>query len=242
MFPFSFNDEYLLYMAVGKKCDTCSIYKNLNNFQLDFYKKDGYKNNCKICYRNYISLKNLSDYKCLTESCNELSKYNDYCKYCFLNKFMSDDTTIKYKIKKNMIEKYLKKYYSKNIICSFNFLINLEFSPDILIFLLTHVIIIQIDENQNKNENYYIKNKKINELISYTKDIPYIFIKFNIGKYSLTNGEIYKSCFKKNNYNYLQVNDDNLQNRLKKLKETIDINIINKPSQKINNIYLFYDD
>lgn len=239
---------FILSEHIGKKCFTCDKYKILCEYNIDFHKKDGYKDNCKDCYKNCIKLTTLNNLKCYSEFCDEKGyiKYDKYCKHCFINLFPTDSRFTNYIRKEKLVYNFLKKYYCKRITKSFNQTIEngfLKYRPDILINLSTHAIIVEIDENQHKNDDYSCENKRICTIISELGQISCVFIRFNTDKYSLKNGAIYESCFKKNNYGVIEIsNKIDWENRLEKLKETIDINICNIPKKSITTIYLFYDE
>jgi len=244
----SFEDLLMLVDDFSKKsCLTCSKQKYFFEFDIDYHKKDGYKDNCRSCYENSKKLVTLSNLICSSNFCDEkgLLKYNRYCKHCFVNLFPSDSKCINYRTKEKLVCNYLKNFF-KSYIKSFNKTIEHGFSkyrPDILINIYTHAIIVEIDENQHNHEDYICENKRICTIFSELGHINCVFIRFNPDKYSLKNGAIYESCFKKNKNGILEIiNEFDWNNRLHKLKETIDYHIKNIPEKSITNIYLFYDE
>lgn len=244
----SFEDLLSIVTDFSKKvCLTCGNNKYYFEYSIDNHKKDGYKDNCRECYEKSIRLNCLYNMKCSTFDCNEKGyiKYDKYCKYCFIKIFPGDQRSNNYRTKENEVCNYLKIYF-KDIIKSLNKSIEnglYKYRPDILIELKTHAIIIEIDENQHRSSDYTMDNIRINQIFNDLNKTKCIFIRFNPDKYSLKNGSIFESCFKKNKFGIYEISDNIQWNyRLDKLKSTINYYIDNIPNENILNVYLFYDD
>ena len=178
--------------------------------------------------------------RCKTELCDTRvgNKYKGYCVFCFIHIFPDEPITRNYKTKEKYINDFVKennrdvKIISDKIIdggCS-------KRRPDILIDMNTHVIIVEVDENQHVG--YSCENKRIMEISQDLGHPNIIFIRFNPDGYEM-NGKKINSCFKKG---ICQVrNKKELEKRLNILQE-----MINKwkkliPEKLITIEELFYD-
>ena len=115
--------------------------------------------------------------------------------------------------------------------------------PDAFIDKLTHVIIIECDENQHSNKEYTnCDTKRTMELFQDLNNRPIVFIRFNPDKYINEKGIKIDSCF--NTHKRLDVpvkNERELSLRLLKLQETIRKWLIEIPEREITYEYLFYN-
>lgn len=161
-----------------------------------------------------------------------------YCLRCFIHAFPDQTISRNYKVKERYVTDYLKEEFATYQIifdkavggCS-------KRRPDAYIDLLTHVIIIEVDENQHKNYDTTCEIARINELYTDLGDRPIVFIRFNPDKYNNQ-----PSCFKyleKTGVPVIQ-NVELWQQRLEKLRNTINKHIENIPDETTFE-YLFYD-
>jgi len=245
----SFDDMFDIFIfSCKKKCLTCDQLKYYYMYCIDSSKTDGYKSSCKDCCRTSKNLVTLKNLKCSSDFCEEKGfvKYDKYCKHCFMNLFPTDNRCNNYRTKEKMVSMFLISIY-KDMIRSANQIIKdgtSRYRPDIHIDCNTHHIIVEVDENQHKSEQYNLcENKRMCQILSDLDNKSTIFIRFNPDKYSLINGNIVDSCFKKSKTGIIQLeNKKDWENRLSKLKDTIDLNIKNVPNKMITVIHLFYDD
>ena len=120
-----------------------------------------------------------------------------------------------------------------------------QYRPDALIRLLTHNIIIEIDERQHCTQNYnnIKENKRINDLFNDLNNMPLVLIRFNPDKYFDCEMNKKKSLFVKDKktriYKIGFINQYNI--RMNKLKEIIINNIIQKPNINFIEYKLFFD-
>ena len=103
--------------------------------------------------------------------------------------------------------------------------------------MLTHVIIIEVDEEQHKYYDTNCEITRINELFTDFGDRPIVFIRFNPDAYDNK-----KSCFKYHEqFGVPLINDKkDWENRLETFKKSIEKHIKNVPEETIFE-YLFYD-
>jgi len=208
------------YNILGKKALYCNKHKKDNMIDVINF-KNKCKNNCDI---------------------RGNKKYEGYCFRCFIDKFPDEKISKNYKIKENNMLNFLKENF-KNEICIFDKVIGYsKRRPDCYIDKLTHILIIECDENQHKDKKYNDETQRQNELYEdFGNNKPIVFIRFNPDTYINENGKKILSSFKYHNSNLIIRYQKEWENRLVLLKETINNWLINIPKKEITNEYLFYD-
>ena len=137
---------------------------------------------------------------CKTELCNTYAtskKYRGYCIYCFINLFPDEKVSKNYKTKEKTVSDFIKNMY-KNFNIINDKVINGGCSkrrPDLLIDLNTHVIIIEIDEEQHTTYDTICENKRIMEISQDLGHPNIVFIRFNPDSYIDKNEKKVKSCW-----------------------------------------------
>jgi len=177
--------------------------------------------------------------------CNKTQAYYDNKKYCSpCNATVNHESVQgkKYRFKQNTIVDILKQHFKFDIIdkridngCS-------NRQPDLIIDYYTHVINIEIDEDQHKHKSYTpeCEEKRYNELFTAFADRPLICIRFNPDKYILKKNNIIwniEGIFNKNK----KIDEKELEERIKILIEEINQTIKEIPKDIFQIKYLFYD-
>ena len=183
--------------------------------------------------------------KCIECNVTQVSneKYRCHCLRCFIYKFPNEPITRQYKIKENHMTDFIKENF-KNEQVFFDKTIGgcSKRRPDAFIDKLTHVIIIECDENQHCNKEYTsCDTKRTMELFQDFNSRPMVFIRFNPDAY-IDKGKKISSCF--NTHKRLDIpvkNEKELSLRLSKLQETMNQWLIQIPEREITYEYLFYD-
>ena len=191
---------------------------------------------------------NVIKIKCKTELCDTQirNKFKGYCLRCFIYNFPNDKLVRDYGTREAKVSEFIKETY-KNLNITYNKIIDGGCSnhrPDIFIDCLTHSVIIEVDENQHKNNKSYnpeCELRRLNNLFTDLADRPIIFIRFNPDSYTNSKNKLVKSCFEYTEDKNLPKANKTLQTRLKKLKEVIDENLTKIPSENITTIKLYYD-
>ena len=194
---------------------------------------------------NMIDLKNK---KCISLLCDKFQHIDQYCCRCFYALFPNDDRCNYIKLKENEVKKYIQETFKD---LSFIFDENLKGDglcinkrPDILLNLNKHSIIIEIDEYQHKGYDVGCDNSRT-FIIQEALNRPIIFIRFNPDDYIDENNKKILSPFKidkKLGLTTIPKNNENeWNNRLLLLKETINNNLEYKSDEPITIIKLFYD-
>ncbi len=226
--------------VISRKChfENCKIQPNYN------YEGELKSIYCKTHAEN--GMVNVNHTKCQHENCNTRAAnptYKGYCTRCFLYIFPDETITRNYKLKEKHVTDWIQSQFGQHNPI-FDKIVNYGCSkrrPDSYIDLLTHVVITECDENQH--QNYSCENKRMMELF---QDFGYrhiVFIRFNPDKYIDHDGNTVKSCFKVNKTSGVLIIDvkSAWEQRLNKLKETIQENIDIIPEKTITVINLFYD-
>ena len=188
--------------------------------------------------------------RCKTHLCytRVSEKYDGYCLYCYINLFPDKPVSRNYKTKEYSVVEYVKTKFNNldwvadKVItggCS-------KRRPDLLLDLIYHVIIIEIDENQHIDYVNICENKRIMELSQDLGHRPIIFIRFNPDDY-IKNGKNISSCWgmdKKGMCVVKKSKKTEWDSRLNLLEEKIKYwtNPLNISSKLIETEKLFYDE
>ena len=201
-----------------------------------------YKSSCKPCGGSAL---------CKSTFCETYKnkKYNGYCTRCYIHLFPDEPVSKNYKTKEYAVLEFIRNNYPEHtwvndkIIeggCS-------KKRPDIFLELLTHSIIIEIDENQHKTYDN-CELKRINLLFEDLGDRHIVFIRFNPDNYLNKDNINITSCWgidrnglssvKKSKKNEWEQRLDTLKNVVDRYLNIDEIDL----SEPITNEYLFYDE
>jgi len=165
--------------------------------------------------------------------------YKPYCASCYYHLNPEDERSRNYKTKENTIIGLLKQVYTELVQdkaveggCS-------KRRPDGLIDLLTHSIVIEIDEDQHSSYDQICENKRAMQLFTDLGSRPIIFIRLNPDSYQL-DGKKIDGCFEPS-YNGLSLNERELAKRMDMLHESI-ANSYQVPEKEITIIKLCFSD
>lgn len=169
--------------VISKKClepdcnkrPAFNIQSESNGIYCGKHKKIGMKDiknkskRCKLC--------------CETRS---ILKYKDHCLRCFIFTFPNENISKNYKVKEQHVTDFIKETWN-NLNFIFDKQINNGCSkrrPDAYLDLLTHIIIIECDENQHKIYEDICDNKRTMEISNDFANRPIVFIRFNPDSYT----------------------------------------------------------
>ena len=205
---------------------------------------DKIKSHCKECGGSQLCNSTF----CETRK-NTNKKYNGYCARCYIHLFPDEPISRNYKTKEYAVLEFIRNNYTEHtwindkIIeggCS-------KKRPDIFLDLMTHNIIIEIDENQHKSYDN-CELKRINLLFEDLGDRHIVFIRFNPDDYLDKDNNKITSCWSidRNGLSSVKKSKKNeWEYRLNTLKNTVDeiLHIDNiEISNPITYINLFYDE
>src|SRR3989344_1559836 len=199
--------------VIDKKCLKCNTKPSCNYIDET---KPLYCGKHKL--ENMVCLSIHKIIKCITENCENTPLYNFKNKkaiYCDIHKHEKEYDVVKF-LRKNIDTPFI---YDKNnpvSECS-------KKRPDIFFDLKTHIVIVEVDENQHKSYSDSCECARLNVIVNSLGGIPVTFIRYNPDK------------IKK-----LTINKEE---RLELLKQTIKEELMNIPDKfQIKLIQLYYDD
>ena len=188
---------------------------------------------------------------CKTPLCetykNPKKEYEGYCLRCFVYTFPDKPNVRNYKTKEKMVVDEMLKTFP-----NFTWHIDKKVQdgcsrrrPDLLLDMGTHIIIVEIDENQHANYDSMCENRRIMEISQDLEHRPIVFIRFNPDDYVDENNTKIYSCFCVNKTGIVQI-EKTKQNewnaRMHSLKKQIEKwSNVSHPLQTIQCINLFYD-
>ena len=205
---------------------------------------------------NLPDLKSLYCFKCKKDDmvdvvnkmcilCKQTQSNYDKNKYCGpCNALVNPDSKQgrKYRFKQNTIVDILKQHFKFDIIdkridngCS-------NRQPDLILDCYTHVINIEIDEDQHKSKSYTpeCEEKRYDELFTAFADRPFICIRFNPDKYILKENNCIRNIdgiFSSSK----KIDEKELEYRINILIEEINKLIDDITDETFQIKYLFYD-
>ena len=167
-----------------------------------------------------------------------------YCSRCCAYLFPHLATARRYLFKQRTITDFLSRHFTADVIdkpvggCS-------RRRPDFLIDLGTHVIIVEIDENQHYDYDTLCEQTRVRELWEDLACRNIIFVRFNPDKYTDITNVKHPSAFPSESSSRDDTDDtddtDNLDNRLELLRQVVSTYTTIIPTVSFNS-FLFYDD
>lgn len=189
---------------------------------------------------------NVKDRRCKTLLCDVrgTSKYQGYCFRCFVYTFPDSPLTRNYKTKElyvvNRIQEFITKNYPELKItfdkkvdggCSLR-------RPDMFIELLTHVVIIEVDENQHKQTS--CETLRLVQLFEDVAQRPCVFIRFNPDAYIDAHGVRHKSCFRYTDKGLCVIDsDEEMSRRLVPVYEALRTYLV-EPQEKLIHVEQYW--
>jgi hypothetical protein len=117
--------------------------------------------------------------------------------------------------------------------------------PDLLLDMGTHIIIVEIDENQHANYDSTCEHRRIMEISQDLGHRPIVFIRFNPDDYVDENNAKIQSCFSVNKTGILQISktkQNEWNDRINILKHQIEKwSNVSHSLQTIQCVNLFFD-
>ncbi len=208
---------------------------------------------CAKCVPNKIEWENVTDRRCAQEGCSTHAvkgRYRGYCMPCFASLFPLEPIASNFKTKERLVvlvlDELLKRDYThlevtydKQVVggCS-------RRRPDIAVDVLTHVVIVECDEDGHDTEDYCsCENKRMMQLFQDYGNRPIVFIRFNPDAYTNSVGVRISSCFTRTPTGLVKLTKEKTWNdRLRVLKERVKLYIEVIPSQEVTVEHLYYDD
>lgn len=115
--------------------------------------------------------------------------------------------------------------------------------PDLFLDLESHIIIVEVDENQHFDYECSCENKRIMQLSQDVEHRPIVFIRFNPDAYTSLDGMPVKSCWIRNKLGVVQISKPKQaewEDRICTLKRAIQYWVENTSDKMVEIIELFY--
>ena len=187
-----------------------------------------------------LGMINITSKRC--ETCNSTtmnSKYKPNCARCHFHLHPDDPRLINYKTKEQAyMSAILKKFPQFKLDKTINGGCSKR-RPDGFLDLLTHVIIIEIDENEHKTYDDTCNNRRTMELSRDVNHRPIVFIRLNPDGYTL-NDKRMKGSFSLTKTGELKVVKKEFNKRLNSLIESVEKHMITIPDKTISVEYLYF--
>ena len=198
------------------------------------------KQNCKTCGGSALC----KSPWCETYKSNK--SYKGYCFHCFVHLFPDEPVTRNYKTKEKEVVSYITNRFSEvdwthdKVVtdgCS-------NRRPDLLCDLGSHVIIVEVDENQHSTYESICENKRLVILSQDLGHRPMVMVRFNPDGYENENGEKIPSPWRKSKTGNLQIankHEDQWKSRLVTLGDTVQDWMEQYSEKMIHCIELYYN-
>lgn len=178
------------------------------------------------------------------------TKYQGFCYICFVNNPLFKDHEIvrNYKNKERSVVDFIMEIKECNQLswvhdkpieggCS-------KRRPDLLLDMGSHIIIVEVDENQHNKYDTACEDVRNMNLWEDVRCRQIVFIRFNPDKYTI-NGAAIPSCWKMNKRGLCVINELHKKTwsaRLDVLRQRILYWISTVPTEMMTTEYLFYDE
>lgn len=171
-------------------------------------------------------------------------KYKQLCFRCFMFMYPDEKVSRNYKIKEKHMTDFIQQEF-QNETLTFDKQVDGGCSrrrPDCYIDKYTHVIIIECDEIQHTDYEQSCEDRRTMQLFQDFGSRPMVFVRFNPDAYYDDNKKV-KSCFNIHKTLGIQIlnKKSNWNDRLEKLKETINKWLVNIPEKELTTEFLFFD-
>jgi hypothetical protein len=142
---------------------------------------------------------NISSKRCKTPLCETraLPKYEGHCLRCFVHTYPEKPNARNYKTKERIVVDEVLKSFPQ-----FTWMADKRIQdgcsrrrPDLFLDMGTHIIIVEIDENQHTDYDTTCENRRLMEISQDIGHRPVVFIRFNPDDYNDETGVKVRSCF-----------------------------------------------
>ena len=184
---------------------------------------------------------------CKTEHCETMgnSKYNGYCLPCCIQVCPEIKVSRNYKTKEKDVVDRIKATFP-----NFTWIADKRVQdgcslrrPDLFLDMGTHIIIVEVDENQHSDYDCSCEHKRLMQISKDVGHRPIVFIRFNPDAYTNADGILVKSCWKLNKMGVVLViktKENEWIERINALKTQIQYWIDNPTEKTVEIIQLFY--
>jgi hypothetical protein len=173
--------------------------------------------------------------------------YDKYCIHCFIHLFPDKPIVRNYKTKEKAVADFILSNFD-----GFTWICDKRVQdgcsrrrPDLLLDMGSHVLVVEVDENQHTEYECSCENKRLMEISQDIGHRPLIFIRFNPDGYIDIRDIKIKSCWIMNKQSGIlyvpKIKQTEWDKRLFILKETVEYWIHQRPEKMVEIVQLFYD-
>jgi hypothetical protein len=184
---------------------------------------------------------------CPTPLCYTIGqeKFKNHCLRCFVLLFPEHKLARNYKTKERSVYEFLCEQFPE-ITFRYDKIVPdgcTNKRPDIFVDFGTHIVIVEIDEDQHRNYDTSCENKRMMEISVSVGHRPIVFIRFNPDSYKLPNNKTIPSCWKLNKANGICMIGDRMkwQERLDVLARTFQEHMKLRDDKMITILHLFFN-
>ena len=229
------GEKERLYCSKHKKDDMISIFgpwcTEPECFTIPVFNIPGSKKG-KFCRQHKKDgMIDVENPRCKTPMC-DLHTPKEYCARC--SAYMFPDRPSYFKTREMKLKEYLTSQYPDKTIVHDKRVECHLYRPDFVFDMGSHVIVIELDENQHRAYDTSCDNKRLMSIFNGLCSRPMVMIRFNPDKYDSVSG-----CFKKDGQLLGQGKEWNL--RTEKLKSRVDFWLGTQPDREITVEHLFFD-
>jgi hypothetical protein len=170
-------------------------------------------------------------------------RYEGYCLVCYIHQYPEQPITRNYKTKESAVASLLKDAFPEQTWvhdrrvqdgCSFR-------RPDLLCDMGSHVVIVEIDEDQHSGYESLCENRRIMEISRDVGHRPIVLIRFNPDSYTDSSGNQIPGCWRLNGFGTCSiVNDADWTSRTEKLVSVIKQYLERPADRTVTVIQLFF--
>jgi len=174
-----------------------------------------------------------------------MKKYNGYCLPCCIQVHPEIKVSRNYKTKETEVVERIKETFP-----NFTWIADKRIQdgcskrrPDLLLDMGSHIIIVEIDENQHADYDCSCEHKRLMELSQDLQHRSIVFIRFNPDDYTNQDGVLIKSCWKLNKLGVMQImktKEKEWEDRINTLKQQIQYWTEHPTEKTIEIVELFY--
>lgn len=224
-----------LYCPEHRKDGMLWVENKLKCVHCDKYPNFGYEMGKPISCRDHKTnnMKDVHHTPCKTHLCETRPVRAGYCSRCYMYMFPDSKVTRNFKTKELAVREFLTSSFPDITLIHDKRVDCFLYRPDFSIDMGSHVIVIEVDENQHETYDVSCENKRLMSIFQSFGARPLIMIRFNPDKYDNVKGCWTRDCKVRDVIKW--------KGRLEHLKEQITRVMNTSPEKEVTVSHLFYD-
>ena len=174
-------------------------------------------------------------------------RYRQFCVRCFIHLFPTEKVACNARTKEAAVVQYLRDHFqeldmtmNKTIAggCSLK-------RPDIFVDMGSHVIIVEVDEEQHQDRDSQCERRRLGHLFQDAGKRPMVVIRFNPDQYKTSSGAVVSGCWGVGKDGLCRVRPskrDEWSSRLERLKSAFVHSLHHVPEQEWSIVRICFDD